>query len=89
MNLTKDQNDIRFNNRRRIAKQSFVMLSMTILLLLSLGLFSDDMAQRVKMMEWLVTTATGLWGVLVLGYYAAASYEQTRASESGKSGPGS
>lgn len=70
--------EARFQHRRKIAKTSFVLMSGTIIVLVSLGLYSADMAQRLDDMRWLITTATGLWSTLILGYYIAASYEQGR-----------
>lgn len=68
----------RFQHRRKIAKTSFVLMSGTIIILVSLGLYSAELAQRMEDMRWLITTATGLWSTLILGYYIAASYEQGR-----------
>jgi len=70
--------DERFRNRRRIANVSFTLMSGTIIVLVLLGLFVDGMAQKLEDMRWLITTATGLWSALILGYYVAASYEQGR-----------
>jgi len=68
----------RFQHRRRIAKISFFLMSSFIVVLVSLGLYSAELAQRMEDMRWLITTATGLWSTLILGYYIAASYEQGR-----------
>ena len=79
--LSQEQNDIRFANRRKIAVRSFYFMSMSIFLLLGFGLVSNDMAARVSSLQWLLTVSSGLWGTLILGYMAAASYEQTRPPE--------
>lgn len=68
----------RFRNRRRIANVSFVLMSGTIIALVLLGLYDAELAQRMNDMRWLITTATGLWSTLILGYYIVASYEQGR-----------
>ena len=76
--MTKSEQDLRFHHRRQIAKISFGLMSGTIICLILYALSSDEAAQRVSTIQWLVGTAAGLWSTLVLGYYAAASYEQTR-----------
>ena len=74
-----EEREARFHNRRHIAKTSFFLMSGTIISLIAFALSSDEAAQRVSTIQWLVGTAAGLWSTLVLGYYAAASYEQGRA----------
>lgn len=81
------ERESRFHNRRRIAKQSFTLMSGTIIGLIAFALSSDEAAQRVSNIQWLVGTAAGLWSTLVLGYYAAASYEQGRAPTEAQEGP--
>lgn len=76
--MDQEQLDLRFRNRRQIAKISFGLMSLTLLGLIGAALYSDEMAQRIQNIQWLIGTATGLWSTLVLGYYAAASYEQGR-----------
>lgn len=71
--------DARFKHRRRIAGVSFVLMSGTLLGLIGAALYSDTLAARIENIQWLIGTASGLWSTLVLGYYAAASYEQGRA----------
>ena len=70
--------EYRFHHRRQIAKISFALMSVTLVGLIFYALSSDVAAQRVSTIQWLVGTACGLWSSLVLGYYVAASYEQTR-----------
>jgi hypothetical protein len=70
--------EARFQHRRKIAKTSFILMSGTLILLVLLGLYSAEMTQRLSDLRWLITTATGLWSTLILGYYVAASYEQGR-----------
>jgi len=70
--------NLRFRHRRRIALASFIMMSTMILGLLLLGLLMDGASAKLEDMRWLITTGTGLWSTLVLGYYIAASYEQGR-----------
>lgn len=77
--LDEAQVEIRLHNRRRIAKHSFMLMSGTVLGLIAFALTSDAAAQRVSQIQWLVGIATSLWSALILGYYAAASYEQGRA----------
>jgi hypothetical protein len=74
-----EEREARFHNRRRIAKHSFLLMSGTLLGLMAFALSSDAAAQRVSQIQWLVGIAASLWSTLVLGYYAAASYEQGRA----------
>lgn len=76
--MSKEEQDLRFHHRRQIAKASFVLMSTMILGLIIYSMTSDAAAQRVSTIQWLVGTAAGLWSTLILGYYAAASYEQTR-----------
>lgn len=78
--LTQEQMDMRFRNRRKVALASFILMSAVILSLLGIGLFSEEARKGINDMRWLLTTATGLWTTLVLGYYISASYEQGRAS---------
>lgn len=68
----------RFHHRRKIAQVSFYMMSTIIMTLIAVGLSSDEIANRLTDLRWLITTATGLWSTLILGYYVAASYEQGR-----------
>lgn len=77
--MNAEEREARFHNRRRIAKHSFLLMSGTILGLIAFALTSDAAAQRVSQIQWLVGIATSLWSALILGYYAAASYEQGRA----------
>lgn len=77
--MTPEQNEVRFKNRRQIAKVSFWLMSGLIIGLVGIALTSDVMAQRIQNIQWLVGSATGMWSVLILGYYAAASYEQGQA----------
>lgn len=70
------QTNIRFRHRRRIALASFIMMSVVINGLLIFGLFIEGATSKLEDMRWLITTGTGLWSTLVLGYYVAASYEQ-------------
>ena len=70
--------EARFQHRRRIAQWSFVFLSATLVVVIGFALTSDEAAARVSAIQWLLGTATGLWSTLILGYYAAASYEQGR-----------
>lgn len=76
--MDQEQLDLRFRNRRQIAKISFGLMSLTLLGLIGAALYSDEMAQRIQNIQWLIGTATGLWSTLILGYYIAASYEQGR-----------
>lgn len=85
--MNAQQTEARFGNRRKIAKQSFMLMSGTIIGLIFFALTSDEAAQRVSQIQWLVGTAAGLWSTLVLGYYAAASYEQGRAPTEAQEGP--
>lgn len=73
------QLEYRFHHRRQIAKISFGLMSGTLLGLIFYAVSSDIAATRVSNIQWLVGTACGLWSSLVLGYYVAASYEQTRS----------
>ena len=68
----------RFRHRRRIALVSFALLCATILGLLFAGIARPSIVATINDLRWLVTTATGLWSTLILGYYVAASYEQGR-----------
>lgn len=77
--MTEEQMNLRFRHRRRIALASFVMMSLMIIGLLLFGLLVEGAAAKLEDMRWLVTTGTGLWSTLVLGYYVAASYEQGRS----------
>lgn len=77
--MTEDQMNARFKHRRRIAIISFFLMSASLLGLIALAVSSDEMAQRMQNIQWLIGTATGLWSTLILGYYVAASYEQGRA----------
>lgn len=77
--MTEEQMNLRFRHRRRIALASFVMMSLMISGLLLFGLLVEGAAEKLEDMRWLVTTGTGLWSTLVLGYYVAASYEQGRS----------
>lgn len=77
--MNAEERESRFHNRRKIAKYSFTLMSGTLIGLMAFAMSSDEAAQRVSQIQWLVGTAAGLWSTLVLGYYAAASYEQGRA----------
>lgn len=79
MELSQAQTDMRFKNRRMIAKWSFILMSSTLLGLIIFALVSDENAARVANIQWLIGTAGGLWSTLTLGYYVSASYEQGRA----------
>lgn len=68
----------RFQHRRRIAQSSFWFMSFILVVVIAFALSSDEAAARVAAIQWLIGTATGLWSTLILGYYAAASYEQGR-----------
>lgn len=72
------ETEARFQHRRRIAQASFTCLSAVLVLVIAYALTSDEAAARVSAIQWLLGTATGLWSTLILGYYAAASYEQGR-----------
>lgn len=74
-----DERQLRFHHRRKIAKTSFNTMSILLISLIAYALTSDAAAQRVSTIQWLIGTAAGLWSTLILGYYAAASYEQGRA----------
>lgn len=76
-----DERELRFHHRRKIAKTSFNTMSIMLIALIAFGLTSDAAAQRISTIQWLVGTAAGLWSSLVLGYYAAASYEQVREKQ--------
>lgn len=78
MELSQAQSDMRFKNRRMIAKWSFILMSFTLIGLIIFALFSDENAARVANIQWLIGTAGGLWSTLTLGYYVSASYEQGR-----------
>ena len=78
--MTEEQMNLRFRHRRRIALASFVLMSCMVLGLLLFGLIVDGASAKLEDMRWLITTGTGLWSTLVLGYYIAASYEQGRSS---------
>ena len=73
-----EERELRFHHRRKIAKTSFNTMSIMLVVLIAFGLTSDAAAQRISTIQWLIGTAGGLWSTLVLGYYAAASYEQAR-----------
>ena len=76
--MDSQESEARFQHRRRIAQASFNFLSLTLVVVIAFALTSDEAAKRVSAIQWLLGTATGLWSTLVLGYYAAASYEQGR-----------
>jgi preprotein translocase subunit SecF len=73
-----DEREFRFHHRRKIAKTSFNVMSIMMIALIAYALTSDEAARRISTIQWLVGTAAGLWSSLILGYYVAASYEQTR-----------
>ena len=77
--MTEEQMNLRFRHRRRIALASFIMMSSTIILLIPIGLFVEGAAQSMEDIRWIITTGTGLWSALILGYYVAASYEQGKS----------
>jgi len=76
--VTPEQMEARFRHRRWIAKASFYCLSAGLPLLIAVGLVFPETAKTMTDLRWLITTATGLWSTLILGYYVAASYEQGR-----------
>lgn len=78
--MTEEEMNLRFRNRRRIAIVSFALMSLMIFGLVLLGLFVDGVSQKLEDMRWLITTGTGLWSTLILGYYIVASYEQGRSA---------
>lgn len=80
--MTREENEARFAHRRQIAKQSFILMSACLVGLIVYAVTSDQAAQRVMNIQWLIGTASGLWSTLILGYYAAASYEQGRVGTS-------
>lgn len=76
--LTREQIDLRFKHRRRIALASFILISGLLVGLLVIGLIQPATVATMNDLRWLITTATGMWSTLILGYYVAASYEQGR-----------
>lgn len=77
--MTKEEMDLRFKNRRRIALVSFALMSLVLVGLVIASVMSDQVSQRIATVQWLIGTATGMWSSLILGYFASASYEQARA----------
>jgi len=76
--MTEDQMQARFKHRRRIALISFYLMSLMLIALTAIGLASPTARGAMDDLRWLITTATGLWSTLILGYYVVASYEQGR-----------
>ena len=68
--------EVRFVNRRKIARWSFALLSASMILLVSLDVTSDEFTNRILVMLPIIIIATTVWTTLILGYYASASYEQ-------------
>ena len=76
--MNSEQMDARFKHRRRIAIASFYLMSGGLVLLVAAGLAFPTILASMNDLRWLITTATGLWSTLILGYYVVASYEQGR-----------
>lgn len=78
MVMTEEEMNLRFSNRRFLAKLSFYFASAVGISLILSALLSDDLAKRIGEIQWLVGTVIGMFTTVLTWYYTATSYEQAR-----------
>ncbi len=79
--LTDDQQKDQFKNRRRMAWLSFWFLSLGAMVLLSVGLAFDGIADRISALSFLLGTVFGVWASVILAYFGASTFQQTRDTD--------
>jgi hypothetical protein len=68
----------RYKNRRKMAWISFYCICIGGTILISLGLFSDVLSTRLNSISFMIGTVFGVWGGIVLAYFGASAYTDTR-----------
>lgn len=76
--LTEAQKKDRYQNRRRMAWISFTMICTLGPLMLLLGMFDESWSIRLDRMSFLTGTLFGVWAGIVLAYFGASAYTDTR-----------
>ena len=76
--LTEAQIADRFVNRRQMAWWSFYLIAFVGTALIFFGLWSDDYATRIDRISFIVGTVFGVWAGIVLAYFGASAYSDTR-----------
>lgn len=71
--MTEDQKKDRYRNRRKMAWLSFVCITISFAALIWFGLTSDERAERVSSLSFLLGSAYGLWTTIILAYYGVTT----------------
>lgn len=84
--MKEEINKDRYRNRRRMAWLSFACIFFVGVGLLLYGLFSEENAQRVEDLSFLVGSLLGVWTTVVAAYYGVTTIndrEEIRISSRG------